>query len=69
MFIAMNQFRISPGKEDGFEARWRQRQSYWDGVMGFREFHLLRGPTNEDHTLYASHSVWNSREVFGPSAI
>ena len=27
-------------------------------------FDLLRGPEAEDHTLYASHSVWQSREHF-----
>jgi heme-degrading monooxygenase HmoA len=33
-------------------------------VPGFVGFHLLRGPSAEDHTLYASHSVWNSRADF-----
>jgi heme-degrading monooxygenase HmoA len=27
-------------------------------------FHLLKGPEAEDHTLYASHIVWESRAVF-----
>ncbi len=27
-------------------------------------FHLLKGPEAEDHTLYASHTVWESRAVF-----
>lgn len=64
MFIAMNRFRIALGFEEGFEELWRKRESYLEGVNGFREFHLLRGPTKEDHTLYASHSVWSSREAF-----
>ncbi len=64
MFIAMNRFRIARGKEEGFEDLWRRRESYLDGVPGFREFHLLRGPANEEFTLYASHSVWESREAF-----
>jgi heme-degrading monooxygenase HmoA len=64
MFIAMNRFRIARGKEDGFESMWRQRESYLGGVPGFREFHLLRGPANDEFTLYASHSVWESREAF-----
>ncbi len=29
-----------------------------------RPFHLLKGPTTETHTLYASHSVWESRAAF-----
>jgi len=42
---------------------------YWrhlptDAVPGFVEFHLLRGPEAEDYTLYASHTVWESRAVF-----
>ena len=34
------------------------------GSAGFIEFHLLRGPAGEDHTLYASHTVWRSRADF-----
>ena len=64
MFIAMNRFRIAPGFEDGFEGMWRERESYLDQVPGFREFHLLRGPSADDHTLYASHTIWESREAF-----
>jgi len=64
MFIAMNRFRIARGREEVFEELWRKRDSYLDGVPGFREFHLLRGPSDETCTLYASHSVWASREAF-----
>jgi heme-degrading monooxygenase HmoA len=64
MFIAMNRFRIAPGREQDFERVWKQRDSYLDGVDGFREFHLLRGPGDENRTLYASHSIWDSREAF-----
>ncbi len=64
MYIAMNRFRIAPGKEQGFEDLWRQRDSYLDGVAGFREFHLLRGPADEEASLYASHTIWESREAF-----
>ena len=31
---------------------------------GFLEFHLLKGPEAEDHTLYSSHSVWQSKRAF-----
>ena len=64
MFIAMNRFKIALGKEEGFEEVWRQRESYLSEVPGFKNFNLLRGPENENHTLYASHSTWESREAF-----
>ncbi len=64
MFIAMNRFRIVKGKETEFERIWAERDSHLDGVPGFKEFDLLRGPEAEDHTLYASHSVWRSRRHF-----
>lgn len=63
-FIAMNRFRIVPGREDEFVEMWRQRDSYLSNVPGFVEFHLLRGPTTDEHTLFASHTVWASRAHF-----
>ena len=35
-----------------------------DRMKGFEEFHLLKGPTLEDHTLYATHTVWSTKEDF-----
>lgn len=64
MFIAMNRFRIARGREEDFEKLWRERESHLDEVPGFREFHLLRGASDDACTLYASHSVWASREAF-----
>jgi heme-degrading monooxygenase HmoA len=64
MFIAMNRFEIAPGREEVFEKLWRERESHLEGVPGFREFHLLRGATSEESTLFASHSVWESRAAF-----
>ncbi len=64
MFIAMNRFRIAEGREETFEDIWRKRESHLDAVPGFREFHLLRGATENGETLYASHSVWESRGDF-----
>ena len=64
MFIAMNRFRVAPGKERDFENIWKSRQSYLKDVPEFQEFHLPRGPRDEHRTLYASHTVWNSREAF-----
>ena len=64
MFIAMNRFQVKPGEEDAFETVWKTRDSYLDDVPGFIEFHLLRGASAEDHTLYATHTVWESRDAF-----
>jgi heme-degrading monooxygenase HmoA len=64
MYIAMNRFRVNHGREEVFEEMWRKRESLLDEVPGFREFHLLRGPSDEECTLYASHSTWDSQEAF-----
>ena len=64
MFIAMNRFRIALGREDEFERIWRERESHLDAVPGFQSFALLKGPQRDDHRLYASHTVWESRAAF-----
>lgn len=64
MFIAMNRFQIAPGREEDFIAVWKNRESYLEGVPGFKDFNLLRGATTDQYTLFASHSVWASREAF-----
>ena len=64
MYIAMNRFRIVRGREDDFVDVWRNRETYLDEVPGFREFHLLRGPSDDEATLFASHSIWESRSAF-----
>jgi len=64
MFIASNRFRVRRGFEQDFETLWRERDTRLDGVPGVREFHLLRGPADESHTLFLSHTVWESREAF-----
>ena len=61
MFIAINRFRAKRGAEGAF---WMGRDSFLDRVPGFVEFHLLKGPEGEDHTLYASHTVWQSKAAF-----
>lgn len=60
----MNRFRIALGSEEVFEDLWRRRDSYLDEVPGFREFHLLQGPSDEEGTLFASHTVWEDRASF-----
>jgi len=64
MFIAMNRFKVRLGHEEEFERVWRERESHLRDVEGFIAFHLLRGPEADDHTLYASHALWASREAF-----
>lgn len=64
MFIAMNRFKVVKGSEDAFEEVWRGRDSRLKEMAGFVSFNLLRGPEADDHTLYSSHTVWNSREEF-----
>ena len=64
MFIAMNRFHVKKGEEDAFEKVWRSRDTHLEHVPGFIEFHLLKGPEAEDHTLFASHSLWQSKSAF-----
>lgn len=64
MFIAMNRFKVARDAEADFEQVWTSRDTHLRDVPGFLSFHLLRGPEREDHTLYASHATWRSREDF-----
>ena len=64
MYVAMNRFKVSRGREEEFEEVWRSRDSYLDAVEGFKSFQLLRGEPGEDETLFISHSVWESRDAF-----
>ena len=63
-YIAMNRFKIILGKENEFEEVWRTRETYLEEVEGFKEFHLLKGESNDEYTLYSSHSVWDSKDDF-----
>lgn len=64
MFIAMNRFRVARGKEDEFERMWKERETNLPGLPGFIAFHLLRGPSTDEQTLFASHTVWASKQHF-----
>lgn len=64
MYIAMNRFRIALGSEQEFIDIWKNRETHLDDVPGFKDFHLLQGPTDETCTLFASHSVWECGEAF-----
>ena len=63
-FIAMNRFKIVPNREKDFENIWKNRETHLNDVSGFIEFHLVKGNSEESHTVYASHSTWNSRKDF-----
>ena len=64
MYIAMNRFKIERGKESIFENLWLSRDSHLKDVSGFVSFNLLKGTSEENFTLYASHSTWNSQKDF-----
>ena len=64
MYIAMNRFKIVLGKEKDFEKVWKDRDTHLEKVPGFKNFNLVRREIKENHTLYASHSIWNSKEAF-----
>ena len=63
-FIAMNRFKIAIGRESDFEEIWKNRETHLDDVVGFQKFNLLKGSTNEEFTLYTSHSAWDSKSDF-----
>jgi heme-degrading monooxygenase HmoA len=64
MFIAMNRFKVKKGSEEAFENVWSSRETYLDRMPGFVEFHLLKGPEADDHTLYSSHTTWQTKAAF-----
>jgi heme-degrading monooxygenase HmoA len=61
MFIAMNNFKVAPGREADFEERWRGRETYLNEVPGFVHFALLKG---DEPGEYISHSTWVNRDAF-----
>ena len=60
----MNRFKIIIGNEKKFESIWVKRDSYLKDVPGFITFHLVKGKTNKNFTLYASHSTWKTENDF-----
>jgi heme-degrading monooxygenase HmoA len=61
MYVAMNNFKVTQGREADFERAWRERQSYLEGVSGFVQFALLRCDVPGE---YISHTTWRDREAF-----
>src|SRR5260370_35432146 len=64
MFIAMNRFQVKTGAEKAFETVCATREAYLGNMAGFVEFHLLKGPVADDHTLYSSHTTWVDKAEF-----
>ena len=61
MFVAMNHFKVNPGREADFEEQWRSRRSYLNEVPGFVQFALLKGDGQGE---YISHTIWQDRAAF-----
>ena len=61
MFVAMNRFKVTGGREDDFERTWKERETHLKGVDGFVQFALLKSDSPGE---YVSHSTWDSREAF-----
>ena len=64
MYIAMNRFKITLGRENDFENIWKERDTHLENVPGFKKFNLIKGKKQDTFTLYASHSEWSSEEDF-----
>ena len=63
-YIAMNRFKVPHENEKAFSERWLGRDVYLHTVPGFISFYLLRGPETDEYVIYASHTIWESKEKF-----
>ena len=63
-FIAMNRFKIKKNNENDFIKLWKNRDSQLDNVPGFLKFNLIKGKTEDDYTIFASHSIWRTNSDF-----
>ena len=64
MYIAMNRFKIVKGKETEFINIWKGRESFLESVPGFKQFNLLQGSDTDEHSLFASHAIWETEADF-----
>jgi len=64
MFLALNKFKIVKGREKDFEKIWTERDTHLSEVEGFKEFNLMKGSSEENYSIYVSHSVWESEDHF-----
>ena len=42
MYIAMNRFKITLGRENDFENIWKERDTHLENVPGFKKFNLIK---------------------------
>lgn len=65
VFVSMNRFSVTEGREKEFEDRWASRESKLQGMPGFRFFQLMRrDQTPDDDVNYISMAAWDNREAF-----
>jgi heme-degrading monooxygenase HmoA len=66
MFIAMNRFKVREGREADFEASWRSRDTYIQGVEGFVAFALLKNePMPGGHGHASAHGESQAAAAHG----
>ena len=66
VFVAMNRFKVRPGKEAALEKQWAERESELKEMPGFTTFLLLRrdAVTPDDGYNYSTYTVWENRAAF-----
>jgi len=65
MFIAMNRFQVRQARRKRSRPSGRPGNPISANMAGFVEFHLLKGPVADDHTLYSSHTTWSTSRIRG----
>ena len=58
----MNRFKITPVLRKGLRMYGEKEIPIFQ-VPGFKNFSLLKGPATEEFVLYASHSIWENKEL------
>jgi heme-degrading monooxygenase HmoA len=64
MYLTINRFKVRPGQESAFEEIWTGRESKLPELDGFVEFHLFRGASTAEATVYLSHTLWRDKAAF-----
>ena len=59
MAMSVTTVAVAPGREEEWEAVWRQVRTLATGYPGFRRMTRLRDPTRPGH--YVVHTEWDSR--------
>ncbi|MCM2562019.1 antibiotic biosynthesis monooxygenase [Lutimaribacter sp. EGI FJ00015] len=64
MYLAMNRFTVTLENAAAFEDLWLSRESQLQETDGFVSFQMLKGPEEDGHILYASHTMWETEDHF-----